>query len=53
MTREFIETEKNYLLQVFSKDEKQNLSQAEKNEVKKLVEVLKKEAADNWRKEHE
>lgn len=50
---DFAAFEKNYLLQVFSKDEKQNLSQVEKNEVKKLVEVLKKEAADNWRKEHE
>lgn len=43
----------NYLIQVFSKDEKANLSDAEKNAVKQVISVLKKEAAENWRKEHE
>lgn len=44
--------EKNYLIQVFSKEEKQNLTDSEKNAVKKLVSVLKVEAAKNWRQEH-
>ena len=43
----------NYLIQVFSKDEKQNLTDTEKNAVKKVIDILKAEAAKNWRKEHE
>lgn len=50
---DFAAFEKNYLLQVFSKDEKSNLTAAEKNEVKQVIEVLKTETAKNWRKEHE
>jgi hypothetical protein len=50
---DFATFEKNYLIQVFSKDEKQNLSDAEKKNVKNVVQLLKKEAAENWRKEHE
>ena len=50
---DFAAFEKNYLIQVFSKDEKQNLSDAEKKNVKNVVQLLKKEAAENWRKEHE
>ena len=50
---DFASFEKNYLIQVFSKDEKANLSDAEKNAVKQVISVLKKEAAENWRKEHE
>ena len=50
---DFASFEKNYLIQVFSKDEKSNLSAAEKKVVKNLVQTLKKEAAENWRKEHE
>lgn len=48
---DFAAFEKNYLIQVFSKDEKANLSDAEKNQVKNAISVLKKEAAENWRKE--
>ena len=50
---DFAAFEKNYLIQVFSKDEKQNLTDSEKKEVKKLVAVLKTEGAKNWRNEHE
>ncbi|MBO4858748.1 MAG: type II toxin-antitoxin system RelE/ParE family toxin [Treponema sp.] len=50
---DFASFEKNYLIQVFSKDEKANLSAAEKKEVKKVIGVLKAEAAENWRKENE
>lgn len=50
---DFASFEKNYLIQVFSKGEKSNLSDAEKNAVKILVQTLKKEAFENWRKEHE
>ena len=50
---DFATFEKNYLIQVFSKDEKANLSNAEKKAVKNLVQTLKKETAENWRKEHE
>ena len=46
---DFAAFEKNYLIQVFSKDEKQNLTDAEKNAVKKVIAVLKSEAAKNWR----
>ena len=42
-----------YLIQVFSKDEKQNLTDSEKNAVKKVVLLLKAEAAKNWRQKHE
>ena len=45
--------EKNYLIQVFSKDEKPNLTDSEKNAVKKVIAVLKAEAAKNWSQEHE
>ena len=41
--------EKTYLIQVFSKGEKPNLTAAEKNAVKKAVGALKEEAAKNWR----
>jgi len=44
---------KTYLIQVFSKEEKTNLTDTEKNAVKKAIGVLKTEAARNWRKEHE
>ena len=44
---------KTYLIQVFSKEEKPNLTNTEKNAVKKVIGVLKTEAARNWRKEHE
>ena len=44
---------KTYLIQVFSKEEKPNLTDLEKNAVKKAIGVLKTEAARNWRKEHE
>ncbi len=50
---DFAAFEKNYLIQVFSKDEKQNLSDTEKKNIKIVVQILKKEAAENWRKEHE
>lgn len=41
---DFAAFEKNYLIQVFSKNEKQNLSDSEKNSVKKAIEILKAEA---------
>ena len=44
---------KTYLIQVFSKEEQSNLTDAEKNAVKKVIGILKIEAARNWRKEHE
>ena len=47
---DFAAFEKNYLIQVFSKDEKQNLTDAEKKEVKKAISILKAETAKNWRK---
>lgn len=50
---DFATFEKNYLLQVFSKDEKPNLTAAEKNEVKRIIGILKAEAAKNRRKEYE
>lgn len=50
---DFAAFEKNYLIQVFSKDEKQNLSDTEKKNIKIVLQILKKEAAENWRKEHE
>ena len=50
---DFAVFEKNYLIQVFSKDEKANLSTAEKNAVKKVISVLKAEAAKNWRQKNE
>lgn len=50
---DFAAFEKNYLIQVFSKDEKQNLNDSEKNSIKKLVRILKKEADKNWRTNHE
>lgn len=50
---DFAAFEKNYLIQVFSKDEKTNLTQKEKNDVKKVIKILKNEVADNWRKENE
>lgn len=50
---DFVAFEKNYLIQVFSKDEKTNLTQKEKNDVKNVIKILKKEVADNWRKENE
>ena len=50
---DFAAFEKNYLIQVFSKDEKTNLTQKEKNDVKNVIKILKKEVTDNWRKENE
>lgn len=50
---DFAAFEKNYLIQVFSKDEKQNLTDAEKKEVRKAISILKAETAKNWRKENE
>jgi len=50
---DFATFEKNYLLQVFSKDEKPNLTAAEKNEVKRIIGILKAEVAKNRRKEYE
>ena len=44
---------KTYLIQVFSKEEQSNLTDAEKNAVKEVIGILKIEAARNWRKEHE
>ena len=41
------------MIQVFSKDEKQNLTEAEKNAVKKVISILKSEVAKNWRQNHE
>lgn len=48
---DFASFEKNYLIQVFSKDEKTNLTGAEKNAVKKVIAVLEAEAAKNGRQE--
>ena len=45
--------EKIYLIYVFSKDEKANLTDEEKKSVKRAIALLKKEAAENWRKENE
>lgn len=50
---DFSTFEKTYLIQVFSKDEKPNLTDSEKNAVKKVISVLKTEAAKNWRQGHE
>ncbi len=50
---DFAALEKNYLIQLFTKDEKQNLNDSEKNSIKKLVQILKKEAGKNWRTNHE
>lgn len=50
---DFVTFAKTYLIQVFSKEEKTNLTDMEKNAVKKVIGVLKTEAARNWRKEHE
>jgi len=41
--------EKVFLLRVFSKSEKSNLSQDERNQIKKAVKQLKEEVAGNWR----
>jgi len=41
--------EKVFLLRVFSKSEKSNLSQDERNQIKKTVKQLKEEVAGNWR----
>lgn len=46
---DFAAFEKNYLIQVFPKDEKPNLTDAEKNAVKKIIGILKAEAAKNRR----
>ncbi len=42
---DFAVFEKIYLIAVFAKDEKANLSKAERNEIKRVIETLKKEAA--------
>ncbi|MFA6664404.1 MAG: type II toxin-antitoxin system RelE/ParE family toxin [Lachnospiraceae bacterium] len=46
---DFAAFEKIYLLQVFSKDEKANLSKEEKNSVKKMIGILREEASKDWR----
>jgi hypothetical protein len=38
---------------MFSKEERQNLTDTEKNAVKKVIGILKAESARNRRKEHE
>ncbi len=50
---DFASFEKNYLIQVFSKDEKSNLSDEEKKAVKTVIAALKKEAELNWRNDNE
>ena len=50
---DFASFEKNYLIQLFTKDEKPNLTDAEKNAIKKVIGILKTEAVNNWRQEHE
>ena len=50
---DFASFKKNYLIQVFSKDEKSNLTAAEKNAVKKVLAMLKSEAEKNWRQDNE
>ncbi len=47
---DFEEYEVTYLLTAFGKNEKENLTQEEKNVLKKLVKALKEEAGANWRK---
>lgn len=44
MYLDIVIAEKIYLLSVFAKNEKANLSKAERNELKKFVEMLKQEA---------
>ena len=41
------------MIQVFSKDEKSNLSDEEKKAVKTVIAALKKEAELNWRNDNE
>ena len=43
---DMVVAEKIYLLSVFAKNEKSNLSKAERNELESLVRLLKKEAKD-------
>ena len=50
---DFAAFEKDYLIQVFSKDEKPNLTDAEKNAVRKVIAILKTEAAKNLEEKHE
>ena len=50
---DFAAFEKDYLIQVFSKDEKPNLTDAEKNAVRKVVAILKTESAKNLEEKHE
>ncbi len=39
-----------YLIAVYQKADKENLSQAERNDIKKLVQQLKKEEREAWRR---
>ncbi|QTQ11029.1 type II toxin-antitoxin system RelE/ParE family toxin [Treponema parvum] len=50
---DFAAFEKIYLIHVFSKEEKPNLSDAEKHAVKKIIGVLRTEAAKNRSEEYE
>jgi hypothetical protein len=47
---DFLTYEKIYLIHVFSKNEKDNLSESERNSIKKIIGLLKLEAAKNWSK---
>ena len=46
----FATYEKIYLIDVFSKNEKENLSKEECNELKKLISILKEECSNNRRR---
>lgn len=50
---DFASYEKTYLIQVFSKNEKSNLTDNEKNSIKKVLSFLKTEISKNWEKKHE
>lgn len=39
-----------YLLDVFTKNEKSNLTKEEKNDVKQLIKILEKEESAKWRR---
>ena len=42
---DFAVLEKIYLIDVFTKDEKENLSKEEKNNLKKIIKILKEESS--------
>ena len=50
---DFASYEKTYLIQVFSKNEKSNLTDNEKNSIKKVISLLKTDISKNWEKKHE